>query len=57
MTQPKEPANGSKSDQNKIFLSEMTVYFRPTCASGYSSAKRGRPVRGRQARQAQCYTT
>ena len=27
MTQPKEPANGSKSDQNIIFLFETIVYF------------------------------
>jgi hypothetical protein len=32
MTQPKEPAIGSKSDQNIIFLSEKIIYFRPTCA-------------------------
>ena len=32
MRQPKEPANRSKSDQNILFLSEMIVYFRPTCA-------------------------
>ena len=32
MTQPKEPANRSKSDQSIIFLSEMIVYFRPICA-------------------------
>jgi hypothetical protein len=32
MTKPKEPTNGSKSDQNILFLSEMIVYFRPTCA-------------------------
>ena len=31
MTQPKVHANGSKSNQNIIFLSEMIVYFRPTC--------------------------
>ena len=32
MTQPKEHANGSKSDQSIIFLSEMIVYFHPICA-------------------------
>ena len=32
MTHPNEPENGSRSDQNSIFLSEMIVYFRPTCA-------------------------
>ena len=32
MTQPKESANRSKSDQNILFLSEITVNFRPTCA-------------------------
>ena len=32
MTQPKEPANRSKSDQNIIFLFEKIIYFRPTCA-------------------------
>ena len=32
MTHQKEPENGSRSNQNTIFLSEMIVYFRPTCA-------------------------
>ena len=32
MTHPKEPVNGSISDQNVIFLSKMLISFRPNCA-------------------------
>ena len=29
---PKDAANGARFDKNITFLSEMIVYFRPTCA-------------------------
>ena len=32
MLYPQEAASGSKLDQKSIFISEMIVYFRPTCA-------------------------